>query len=399
MSASGRDFPVVDFDTHVLEPDSIWEEYVEPAYRLAARSALRRVVGVLPEATVNGKLVSEPESGWLYRAAAWRPGLSWEEIGQMTQAELRETNPGAFDASARLRDMDAMGVDVAVLFPSVFGEYFPLVENPDVAAALARAYNDWIGDFCSADRARLLPAAVLPVQSVNEAITELHRVAAAGFKVAMLRPTFDGKRFLTDPTFEPLWAELEETGVVAGIHPYSGTTNPEWTSHGPFVEKINKMSSFPVGHPIAEAVAPQMDNTTFLITFMHYAFLERFPRVRLAMLHGKASWLPLILEKIEGYLMITFGTSFPVRVDADHVFYDHGGAMVGFDADEQTIHAVPEHFADVAVWGSRYPNHDAMSATEALERLENGGVAPATVSALMGGNASKLLNLTPVAAG
>ena len=31
--------PVIDADSHVFEPTVIWEKYLDPAYRVAARSA------------------------------------------------------------------------------------------------------------------------------------------------------------------------------------------------------------------------------------------------------------------------------------------------------------------------------------------------------------------------
>ena len=37
-----------------------------------------------------------------------------------------------------------MGVDQSLLYPTWFAEGFFLVRDPDVAYALARAYNDWI---------------------------------------------------------------------------------------------------------------------------------------------------------------------------------------------------------------------------------------------------------------
>jgi hypothetical protein len=51
------------------------------------------------------------------------------------------------------------------LYPTWFAEGFFLVRDPDVAYALARAYNDWVLDFCKAAPARLLAAAILPLQN------------------------------------------------------------------------------------------------------------------------------------------------------------------------------------------------------------------------------------------
>ena len=38
-------------------------------------------------------------------------------------------------------DMDTMGVDQAVVFPTLFNEYLPLVDNPQAARALAQGYE------------------------------------------------------------------------------------------------------------------------------------------------------------------------------------------------------------------------------------------------------------------
>ena len=71
-----------------------------------------------------------------------------------------------------------MGVDQAFLYPTWFAEGFHLVEDPDVAAALARAYNNWLTDFCQTAPARLYAAAMLPLQNMDFALEELRRVAA-----------------------------------------------------------------------------------------------------------------------------------------------------------------------------------------------------------------------------
>jgi hypothetical protein len=51
------------------------------------------------------------------------------------------------DLPTRLRDMDQEGIDVSVLFPtSSFA--LPQIIERDFAVAYARAYNDFISDFC-----------------------------------------------------------------------------------------------------------------------------------------------------------------------------------------------------------------------------------------------------------
>ena len=111
-----------------------------------------------------------------------------DQIGQLDPEEFYPLNPGASDPAARLADMDAMGVDVAVVFPTLFAEYLPMVDNPVAAGVLAQAYNDWIWDFAAATDGRVHPVAILPLQSVLLSLQELERVAAKGFRSVLMRP-------------------------------------------------------------------------------------------------------------------------------------------------------------------------------------------------------------------
>src|SRR5439155_124190 len=118
-----------------------------------------------------------PRRRGINRQACWRPGMTPEQIGQLDPDQRHPITPGAQDPTARLRDMDTMGIERALLFPTLFAEHFPLVENPDAAWALARAYNDWLWDFAGADRRRLVPVALLPMQEPSFAVRELERAA------------------------------------------------------------------------------------------------------------------------------------------------------------------------------------------------------------------------------
>ena len=125
---------------------------------------------------------------------------------------------------ARLRDMDAMGVDQAFLYPTWFAEGFHLVEDPDVAYALARAYNDWIADFCRTAPDRLFAAAMVPLQNMDYTVEELRRVTKIPcFRGAFIRPMFIEGHYFTHPYYDALWAELESLGIAAAVHSTTGS--------------------------------------------------------------------------------------------------------------------------------------------------------------------------------
>jgi hypothetical protein len=57
--------------------------------------------------------------------------------------------------------MDEQGIDTAVLFPSLGLAWESEVDDAELAAAYARAYNNWILDFASVDQHRLIPTALI----------------------------------------------------------------------------------------------------------------------------------------------------------------------------------------------------------------------------------------------
>jgi predicted TIM-barrel fold metal-dependent hydrolase len=382
---------VVDVDSHVWEPTAIWEEYLDRDYRVLARSAFWHETDDLGlEVTIlNGRAARSLRRSGINRQACWTPGMTPERIGQLDPEVRHPITPGAQDPQARLRDMDAMGVDRALLFPSLFAEHFPLVENPDAAAALARAYNDWLHEFSRTDPRRLVPVAVLPLQHPSFAVRELRRVASRGFRAAFIRPSAFAGRYPNHPAYDPVWRELEALGVAACVHPSPGSTNPEWTSEGPFLERVAR--ALRIGHDIAESAAPFMDASILLTALAFYGHMEVYPKLKLTFVHAGASWVPLALEKAETYLWLFSGIR-DVSLEPEHVFFSRP-SLVGFDSWETPVARMPDVFGEVAAWGSRYPNHDTGTLEEVRATLARHGVAEDAVARLLGGNALRHFDL------
>jgi hypothetical protein len=161
---ANKDYAVFDADSHVVEPAALWEKYLDPEYRTLGRHALWRQEGRTGcYLKVNGEIFRDRGNPNLPRHALWRPGMDWDAVGALDPHVKHPATEGASDPQARLADMDAMGVDQTLLYPTWFAEGFFLVRDPDVAYALARAYNDWVIDFCKAAPLRLFAAAILPL--------------------------------------------------------------------------------------------------------------------------------------------------------------------------------------------------------------------------------------------
>jgi predicted TIM-barrel fold metal-dependent hydrolase len=410
---------VFDGDSHVVEPPELWTKYIEPEYRTLGKFALWREEGKFGSyLKVNGKMFRDTMNSNIPRHAIWRPGVTWDKVGQLDPNTRHAMTEGASNPEARLKHMDAMGVDQAFLYPTWFAEGFHLVEDPDVAYALARAYNNWIADFCKAEPDRLFAAAMVPLQNMDYAVEELRRVAKIPcFRGAFIRPMFIEGRYFTHPYYDPLWAELESLGMTAAVHPTAGLWNPEWTSHGPFFEKVkgrinqraliatagggpaagggtDQTSAFtaspPMGHPIAQILAPWLDNHMFVAAaLIGFTVMQRYPKMKVVVAHGKASWMEEVLEKMESSTRtIPLLHYYPVRTDVEEM-WEEGHVMLGFDAEERLIRKLPDDFAEKVVWGSRYPHHDTTSAWDAIELLSAARVDEPTMARMFGGNAAE----------
>jgi hypothetical protein len=90
-------------------------------------------------------------------------------VGSMTLA----------DPQARLGDMDRMGFDAQMLFPSTL--YAHMTADPGFEAALFRAYNRFVAGQCKHDPSRLKWSGLLPLRDQRqsfEAIDEMQRLGA-----------------------------------------------------------------------------------------------------------------------------------------------------------------------------------------------------------------------------
>ena len=188
------------------------------------------------------------------------------------------------DAHMQLRDMDAEGIDLAILYPTL-GLFFGEVRESDFAIALARAYNDWVTEYCSADPARLKAVALVPVQVPDAAAGELERAQQMGLVGAMV-PSYCrvGPRHAGDPWLDPLFAAAERLGMPIAFHANGGVT--------PINERF---PSFLQIHTFSH-VPEQMAAVTGVVLG---GVLERFPRLTVGFMEAGCGWLPFWADHMD----------------------------------------------------------------------------------------------------
>ena len=173
---------VIDADGHVAESEVDWAARLEPALRDRAPRLIE--VNGRTRCLIEGHIWPIAEGPGQGNSGPFSDDLPWDRV-------YRE---GMRHPTARLVDMDVEGIDVAVLFGTYIGLSFPNVGDPRLAVGLARAYNDWLAEYCAAAPDRLKGVALLPVQDVPAAVAELERATTRlGHVTGMLPTNLHGK--------------------------------------------------------------------------------------------------------------------------------------------------------------------------------------------------------------
>jgi predicted TIM-barrel fold metal-dependent hydrolase len=332
---------MIDADGHVAEPKVLWEEYVEPRFRERVIQVRRNDEG-LDDLWIGGE--NRTRGSGLNVAATCVPGgmsdaerartLTWDDVPR-----------GGWDPGARLADMDSEGIDVAVLFPTLWLLYGDL-DDPELAAAACRAYDDWIADFCRTAPKRLYAVAPMALQNVPAAIAEMRRVVRdLGFKAVFVRPNPFGGRRLNDAAYDPFWREAQELDVAVAVHSSFGTRMPTLGDdryRDPFFFHM-------VCHPF-ELQAACMD-------LVCGGVLEKFPRLRIAFLESGVGWLGYWLDRMDGHYDKMRPYVPWLRKRPSEYFMEQ--CFLSVDPDERTVAAMVDLGAERnVVWGSDYPHFD-----------------------------------------
>jgi uncharacterized protein len=336
--------PVYDSDAHIAEPSSVWEEYADPKYRELVMQC---------QPTTNGRdaVFAEGKSMGVSAAPACIPDaygtdVTWDDIV-----------PGSYDPGARLKVMDAEGLAAGLMFPSVHlmsGD----IEDGEVAAANARAYNRWMKDFVSEDTERLFGMGVCPLQSVDAAVEEIAFIADAGLTGITFRPERYSGLELYSEEMDRVWSAAEDHDLTVAIHGSFGSKMPSFARS----RYENQFYVHMVCHPF-EQMASVME-------IIASGILDDHPKLRVGFFESGLGWLPYWLERLDehkesmGHLVPRL-TREPTEIFSEQCF-------VTMEAGEGEAFA---QLADMGlqhtvVWGSDYPHYDC-TYPGALQELDD----------------------------
>jgi predicted TIM-barrel fold metal-dependent hydrolase len=338
MAKSG--FKVFDSDMHIMEPPDLWERYIVREFRpVAPRGRTSENVRDL------GLIFPNQEPNARRTAGTPHRGRNYEK----NQELFRDHSSRGWTAEVQIEAMDTEGIDVAVLFPTRGLSMLTHPERePRFAAALARAYNDWLHDFCQADPNRLLAAGMISIYDINDAVEETHRVVEEfGFRSVFLRSNIVNGKAWHDPYYEPLWNTLEELSLPVGFHEATGSRSRQ------------SGEQFEPNFGLRRIYAQPFEQMLGLGSFVAGGILARHPKLKVAFLEANCSWLPWLLWRMdEGYERE--GDIFMPDLTMRPSDYFKRQCFISVEPDEGPArYTIAEFGCDQLVFSTDYPHGDS----------------------------------------
>ncbi len=169
-----------------------------------------------------------------------------------------------YDPIRKLKDMDAAGVDMALLSTNIPP---PCMLSAELGNKGAQAINNAIAELVDLHPRRFAGLACLPWQNPDEAITEMDRVKEMDFRGIMLYSHIGGKP-VDAPEFEPVFAHAVSSQMPIVQHP----TVPTW---GDAIKD----------HWMIGMMGLQVDSSFALLRLILSGILERLPNLQIVMPH------------------------------------------------------------------------------------------------------------------
>jgi uncharacterized protein len=369
-----RPYNVIDADGHVLEPVDLFEKYMDPAYRDRAPRLIVDTDGK-ERLLVEGQVLGSPKGFGVIGAIGARDGKVSETMKYI------DGRPGGFDPHARIPDMDLDGIDAAFLYPSV-GLFAGAIKDPGLAAAVCRAYNRWLADYCQPYPDRLFGVAMLPMQSIDLAIEEMRYARRKlNMRAAFLRPNPYNGRMLHHPDYAPFWTEVEELDVAIGLH--------EGASGGMPQVGVDRFETRGARHIISHT----MEMMLAAMSVIWGGVCDRFPRVRIAFLESGGGWIAPWLDRMDRHFDDKGFNDSGLSMRPSELF--RRNCWISFEPVEGSLSVLAEYIGPHKIlWATDYPHPDGFFPGAPQLIAGRPELSAATKHEILAGGAMRFYRLT-----
>jgi uncharacterized protein len=310
--------------------------------------------------------------GWAAALPASRYVLPKNEMYLPTAGAIRRdaaAEPGGVPGSdpqyVASHLLDQHGIDRAVLIGgNVLG--LSSLPNPELSAALASAYNDWLTEVWLKADERYRGALIVPANHPAAAADEIRRVADRPGMVAVMMPLADV--LMGERSFHPVYDAAQEAGLPVVVH-LTGTESI-------FV----KAPHFPGGPPTyyvewhTGVASVYQANVASLIA---HGVFERFPGLRVGVLEGGVGWLLDLIWRFDKDWMALRDEVPWLRRPPSEYLREHVKLTIQPMPEPKRSHDFEDFVrltesADMLMFSSDYPHWDFDNPAASLKDVEPG---------------------------
>jgi predicted TIM-barrel fold metal-dependent hydrolase len=349
--------PTIDADAHVIETPETW------SYMEEHEQAFRPQIFERSENDGAPKLSNQRKEYWVIDERMLSKGSN---VGQDVTADSREMK----SIQERLDHMDEIGVDIAVIFPTLFLR--PLTREHDVDYALARSYNRWMADIWKHDKTRLRWVCVPPLLSLVDTGKVRDELAFAKENGAcgIFMRGMECERLPTHRYFFPFYEIAQELDLPITFH--SGINS--FSVHDAYVGDVAMFrAKFPVLGAFSMLAQEEIP--------------ERFPGLRWGFIEASAQWLPYMLGEAK-IRLLRRGRPVPDDILGVNNFF------ITTQMTDDIKGLVEEVGDDHLIIGTDYGHKDTATDILAMHRLaEDGGLPAASVHKILDTNPCALYGL------
>jgi len=344
---TGNRLLVVSSDAHASPPIRVYREFLAKKHhdQYDDYASMVEAYDAIIEAEAPPKTIFPPlaligSGGRRHRVAAFTNG--------------GEGMPGLWEPDERLLEFEDEGIAAEVIFPQGSIPFHPYpARNPmgrpgiafhaddEMLFAGIRAYNRWLAQLCNAHPGRRVGVAVVPIDDVGAAVSEVEWARQAGLTSVSVPPVLSD-RLYNDPKYEPFWAACESLEMPLSVH---GGGRRDFYGSGP------------------ETLALILAETDWYVRrtlwFLIFAgVFERHQELKLVFTEQRAHWVPPLLEELDSiYVRCTKLGSLSLPRQPSEYFAQscYIGASFLSRREATMRHAIGR---DRLMWGSDYPHNE-----------------------------------------
>jgi predicted TIM-barrel fold metal-dependent hydrolase len=347
--------PTIDADAHVIETPATWE------YMTEGEQEYRPQIYVRSPDDGAADRSNQRNEYWMVDGVL----ATKTNVGADVPVESRELS----DVERRLAHMDEIGVDIQVLYPSIF--LHPLTKEPYVEFPLIRSYNRWLADIWRQSKDRLRWACMPPLLSLvdeGKVRAELEFCKENGACAIFMRG-LECDRHLSNPYFYPLYEIAQDLDLALTLH----AGNNDFEVYDRLADSSLMVFKFPV--------------IGAFNSLLEKGIPERFPGLRWGFIEASAQWVPYLLGEVE------------IRLNRQgKPMYDDPLGRNNFYITTQKTDDLDWLLAELGddnlIIGTDYGHKDTATEVQALKRMsEDGNLPAASIKKILNTNPARLYGI------